>query len=49
MRIDVVTIFPGLFDSFLETSLVGKARDGGEGGDRDLGPARVCRRPTSQR
>lgn len=29
MRIDVVTIFPGLFDSFLETSLVGRGRDKG--------------------
>ncbi len=29
MRIDVVTIFPGLFGPFLETSLVGKARAAG--------------------
>jgi tRNA (guanine37-N1)-methyltransferase len=30
MRFDLVTLFPELFDSFLETSFVGKARAGGQ-------------------
>ena len=30
MRVDVVTLFPELFDSFLATSFVGKARAGGQ-------------------
>src|SRR3990172_10636660 len=30
MRVDVVTIFPGLFDAFLEGSFVGIARRGGQ-------------------
>jgi tRNA (guanine37-N1)-methyltransferase len=29
MRVSVLTIFPGLFEPFLSTSLVGKAMDGG--------------------
>jgi tRNA (guanine37-N1)-methyltransferase len=29
MRVSVLTIFPGLFEPFLSTSLVGKATDGG--------------------
>ena len=29
MHIDILTLFPGLFDSFLEESLIGKAREKG--------------------
>jgi tRNA (guanine37-N1)-methyltransferase len=30
MRVDLVTLFPELFETFLETSFVGRARKGGE-------------------